>query len=265
MTLIKNQSILTGAAACLFLAGVVLLFVVLFHEAMRGGALPWITGVVLVAAGACWAASARAGKLAPSGGPTRAAQTRACAPNNLDGGHGRSHALAPLAHPTDSTEAVPSAAAANASDQSIDPSVFLFDQLGQVIFAGRNRVGACNAVLARCRIEQLVVPCDDLFVGLCRASERNVAPGRLPMADRSPHGTVAGPDFGVLRDFPRVNESGRGRQHDGGSENRTHDGPPLERKADNLKSESVISHDTKLRLFAPSMSHVDGAAQLDLA
>ena len=65
MTLAKNQSMLTGLAACLFLAGVVLLFIVLFHEAMRGGALPWITGVLLVAAGACWAASARAGKLAP--------------------------------------------------------------------------------------------------------------------------------------------------------------------------------------------------------
>jgi hypothetical protein len=65
VTLAKNQSMLTGLAACLFLAGVVLLFIVLFHEAMRGGALPWITGVLLVAAGACWAASARAGKLAP--------------------------------------------------------------------------------------------------------------------------------------------------------------------------------------------------------
>jgi hypothetical protein len=65
MTLVKNQAMLTGLAACLFLVGVVLLFVVLFHEAMRGGALPWITAVVLIAAGACWAASARAGKLAP--------------------------------------------------------------------------------------------------------------------------------------------------------------------------------------------------------
>ena len=65
MTLVKNQSMLTGLAACLFLVGVVLLFVVLFHEAMRGGALPWITAVVLVAAGACWAASARAGKIVP--------------------------------------------------------------------------------------------------------------------------------------------------------------------------------------------------------
>ena len=65
MTLVKNQSMLTGLAACLFLVGVVLLFVVLFHETMRGGALPWITAVVLIAAGACWAASARAGKIAP--------------------------------------------------------------------------------------------------------------------------------------------------------------------------------------------------------
>ena len=65
MTTVKNQPMLTGLAACLFLVGVVLLFVLLFHEAMRAGALPWITGAVLVAAGACWAASARAGKLAP--------------------------------------------------------------------------------------------------------------------------------------------------------------------------------------------------------
>jgi hypothetical protein len=62
MMLFKNQAMLTGLGACLFLAGLVLLFVVLFHEAMRGGALPWITAVLLVAAGACWAASARAGK-----------------------------------------------------------------------------------------------------------------------------------------------------------------------------------------------------------
>ena len=65
MMLVKNQSMLTGLAACLFLVGVVLLFVVLFHEAMRAGPLPWITGAVLIAGGACWAASARAGKLAP--------------------------------------------------------------------------------------------------------------------------------------------------------------------------------------------------------
>jgi uncharacterized membrane protein HdeD (DUF308 family) len=66
MTLLKNQSLLTGLAACLFLAGVVLLFVVLFHEPMRAGALPWITGALLIAAGACWAASARAGKIGQS-------------------------------------------------------------------------------------------------------------------------------------------------------------------------------------------------------
>ena len=63
MTVMINQSMLTGLAACLFLAGIVLLFVVLFHEAMRGGPLPWITGVLLVAAGACWAASARAARV----------------------------------------------------------------------------------------------------------------------------------------------------------------------------------------------------------
>jgi hypothetical protein len=60
MTQVK-QSTLTALAACLFTAGVVLLFVVLYHDAIRAGALMWIAGALLVAAVACWVASARAG------------------------------------------------------------------------------------------------------------------------------------------------------------------------------------------------------------
>jgi hypothetical protein len=56
-----KQSTLTALAACLFTAGVVLLFVVLFHDAMRAGALMWVAGALLVAAVACWIASARTG------------------------------------------------------------------------------------------------------------------------------------------------------------------------------------------------------------
>ena len=60
MTLVK-QSTLTALAACLFTAGLVLLFVVLYHDAMRAGALMWIAVVLLIAAVGCWIASARAG------------------------------------------------------------------------------------------------------------------------------------------------------------------------------------------------------------
>jgi hypothetical protein len=56
-----KQSTLTALAACLFTAGVVLLFVVLFHDGMRAGALMWITIALLVAAVGSWVASARAG------------------------------------------------------------------------------------------------------------------------------------------------------------------------------------------------------------
>jgi hypothetical protein len=58
MTRVK-QSTLTALAACLFTAGLVLLFVVLYHDAMRAGALMWIAVVLLIAAVACWIASAR--------------------------------------------------------------------------------------------------------------------------------------------------------------------------------------------------------------
>ena len=60
MTQVK-QSTLTALAACLFTAGVVLLFVVLYHDAMRAGALMWTTVALLVAAVVGWVASARAG------------------------------------------------------------------------------------------------------------------------------------------------------------------------------------------------------------
>jgi hypothetical protein len=59
---LKQQSTMTGLGACLFLAGVVLLFIVLYHETARTGPLPWITGALFVGTVACWAASAWAEK-----------------------------------------------------------------------------------------------------------------------------------------------------------------------------------------------------------
>ena len=55
-----KQSTLTALAACLFTAGLVLLFVALYHGAGRGGAFLWIALTLLVVAIACWIASARA-------------------------------------------------------------------------------------------------------------------------------------------------------------------------------------------------------------
>ena len=60
---LKQQSTLTGLGACLFIAGVVLLFVALFHDASRGGSLLSIAGVLLIAAVVCWIGSARAGSV----------------------------------------------------------------------------------------------------------------------------------------------------------------------------------------------------------
>ena len=60
MTRVK-QSTLTALAACLFAAGLVLLFVALYHGAGRAGSLMWIAVVLLIAAVGCWIASARAG------------------------------------------------------------------------------------------------------------------------------------------------------------------------------------------------------------
>jgi hypothetical protein len=57
---LKRQSTMTGLGACLFLAGVVLLFIVLYHETARTGPLPFITGAVLIGTIVCWVASAEA-------------------------------------------------------------------------------------------------------------------------------------------------------------------------------------------------------------
>jgi len=57
---LKKQSTMTGLGACLFLAGVLLLFFVLYHEAARAGPLPWITGALLIGTVLCWVASAEA-------------------------------------------------------------------------------------------------------------------------------------------------------------------------------------------------------------
>ena len=57
---LAKSSTFTGLAACFFVAGVVLLFVVLFHETMRAGPAPIIAGVLLIGAVACWAAAVRA-------------------------------------------------------------------------------------------------------------------------------------------------------------------------------------------------------------
>jgi len=59
---LPKQSTLTGLAACLFTAGVVVLFLVLYHDAKRGGPLLWVAGLLLIATIACWIASARAGE-----------------------------------------------------------------------------------------------------------------------------------------------------------------------------------------------------------
>jgi hypothetical protein len=56
-----KQSTLTALAACLFTAGVVLLFVALYQGGLHVGALMWIAVALLVAAVASWVACARAG------------------------------------------------------------------------------------------------------------------------------------------------------------------------------------------------------------
>ena len=59
---LKRQSTLTGLSACLFVAGLVVFFVALYHDATRGGPLLWIAGLLLVGTVACWIAAARAGQ-----------------------------------------------------------------------------------------------------------------------------------------------------------------------------------------------------------
>jgi hypothetical protein len=58
---LKKQSTLTGLSVCLFLAGLVVFFISLYHDASRGGPLLWIAGLLLLGTIACWIASARAG------------------------------------------------------------------------------------------------------------------------------------------------------------------------------------------------------------
>jgi multisubunit Na+/H+ antiporter MnhB subunit len=59
MSLLTRRSTYTALGACFFIAGVVLMFVVLYHEPMRRGPGPIITAVLLIGALACWVASAR--------------------------------------------------------------------------------------------------------------------------------------------------------------------------------------------------------------
>jgi multisubunit Na+/H+ antiporter MnhB subunit len=59
MSLLTRRSTYAALGACFFIAGVVLMFVVLYHEPMRQGAGPIITAVFLIGALACWIASAR--------------------------------------------------------------------------------------------------------------------------------------------------------------------------------------------------------------
>jgi hypothetical protein len=59
---LPKQSSLTGLAACLFTAGVGLLFLVLYHDATRSGPLMWLAVLLLIGTVACWIASARAGE-----------------------------------------------------------------------------------------------------------------------------------------------------------------------------------------------------------
>jgi hypothetical protein len=59
---LPKQSTLTGLAACLFTAGVVVLFVALYHDANRAGPLLWVGVVLLIATIVCWIASALAGE-----------------------------------------------------------------------------------------------------------------------------------------------------------------------------------------------------------
>jgi len=59
--MLKQQPTLTGLSATLFGAAVVLLFLALYHDAVRNGPLLWSAIVLLIATVACWIAAARAG------------------------------------------------------------------------------------------------------------------------------------------------------------------------------------------------------------
>ena len=56
-----KQSILTGVAALLFAAGVVLLLAALYRDAAHGGPLLWVGLILLAATIGCWFAAAKAG------------------------------------------------------------------------------------------------------------------------------------------------------------------------------------------------------------
>lgn len=58
---LARRSTWTGLGALFFTVGIVLLFVVLFHETTRSGPLAIITAALLVGAFASWIAAARAG------------------------------------------------------------------------------------------------------------------------------------------------------------------------------------------------------------
>ncbi|HXW25104.1 MAG TPA: hypothetical protein VEK73_10175 [Xanthobacteraceae bacterium] len=57
--LLARRSTFTALGNSFFAAGVILLFVLLFHEAMRAGPMPIIVGVLLLCAVASWIAAAR--------------------------------------------------------------------------------------------------------------------------------------------------------------------------------------------------------------
>lgn len=58
---LEQQSTRTGLGAGLFLAGVVALFIALYHDGSGARQLLWIAAVLLVAAVVAWIASVRAG------------------------------------------------------------------------------------------------------------------------------------------------------------------------------------------------------------
>src|SRR5262249_54089446 len=68
---LPKQPTLTGMAAYLFTASVVVLFWVLYHDAMRTGPLLWLAGLLLIATIAWWIAASRAGER--GGQPERSA------------------------------------------------------------------------------------------------------------------------------------------------------------------------------------------------
>jgi hypothetical protein len=57
---LARRSTFTALGALFFTVGMVLLFVVLYHETMRAGPMPIITGALLICAIASWMAAARA-------------------------------------------------------------------------------------------------------------------------------------------------------------------------------------------------------------